>query len=425
MFARTRCCLACFSLCFLLVPAALAQKYIPRSITFSGYAGASQAELLAATGLAPGVALGQPEIQAAAQKLDNTGLFSDIRFSFNGVELHYTLKPADGAAPVIYANFPWWKGADLTAAVAAKVPLFHGSVVPESGLQNEVVAALTTLVREKGVSATVTAMPNTNDSGQTVGVTFRIDSPPVQVGAVTFTGAGAQWAAPLAAIEKAAAGQDYGVGTKSTLEAALKAVYHRKGYLDVSLDNFAYGQPQFTNGKVTVPVSAAINEGAQYRLAGLRLSGDVLMKPDEFAKQAKLHTGDVVDEDLLRQTLANVAWPYKAKGYLRAAITADPVFDRAKHTVDYSITVTPGPVFQMGKLTLVNLAPDQQALVMKYWALHSGDVYDATYPPSFLNRNKNTLHALDGWSASYKEYAHLDTHIVDLVITFRPGGALN
>lgn len=425
MRARTRCFFASFCLSFLLVPMLLAQKYIPKAITFSGYTAASQAELLAASGLTPGIAIGQPEIQAAAQKLDNTGLFSDIRFSFNGVNLHYALKPAEGAVPAIYENFPWWTNEALDAAVAAKVPLFHGRVVPESGLQNQIAAELTALLQQKGIAATIIAVPEKNDAGQTAGVDFRIDSPPVQVGEVTFAGASPEWAVPLTAIEKAATGQNYGAGTESALEAAIKAVYHRKGYLDVSLEKFTYGQPQLTNGKVMVPASAAIVEGAQYRLAGLTLSGDVLMTPDQFAKEAKLHPGDIANEDLLRQTLAGVAMPYKAKGYLRAEISANPVFDRTSHTVNYSITVTPGSVFHMGKLSLVNLAPAQQALVRKYWTLQAGDVYDETYPPTFLNRNKNSLHALDGWSASYKEYANLDTHVVDLVITFQPGGPVN
>jgi hypothetical protein len=59
---------------------------------------------------------------------------------------------------------------------------------------------------------------------------------------------------------------------------------------------------------------------------------------------------------------------------LRAAISANPTFDRAQHTVDYSITVQPGSVFHMGKLSLVDPDPSQQALVMNYWTMHAGDV---------------------------------------------------
>lgn len=425
MFAAARHTTYSFVICVLLVPALFAQKFVPKQITFSGYSAASQSALRAASGLKAGESIGQPEMQAAAQRLSDTGLFSDIRFSFNGVELHYTLKPADGALPVSYENFPWWTTAALNEAVAAKVPLFNGSVIPETGLQQQVVDVLTALLQQKGITAKIVGMPADDGAGKLAGVSFRIVNPSVQIGVVTLNGADPDWTALLAAIEKAAAGQDYGAGTKSALDAAINAVYHRKGYLDVALDNFAYGQPQFADGKVTVPVTATIEQGAQYRLSGMHLTGDVLMTPDQFAKVAKIHPGDVVNEDLLRATLANVAWPYKAKGYLHANIAANPVYDRAQHTVDYSITVAPGPVYHMGKLTLVNLTPEDQALVMKYWTLRAGDVFDATYPPTFLNRNKGTLHALDGWSASYKQYANLDTHIVDLVITFRPGGPVN
>jgi outer membrane protein assembly factor BamA len=420
-----------FVCCLVFSQALAAQKFIVKKIVFAGYPAAADTELLAAAGLQAGTPLGQPEIQAAAQKLSDTGLFSDVHFAFDGSELKFTLTKADGAAPVHFTNFPWWDEKTLTAAVAARVPLFHGAVIPESGLQQQVTAALTALVAEKGVQATILSQPHTDPSGKTVGVAFQIDSPAVQIAEVTFAGASAGLADPVGAIEKAAAGQEFNEATEATLDTALRAVYHRQGYLDVAMTKFAHGEPQFADGKVRVPVSATIVEGAQYRLAGLTLSGDVLMTQEEFAKRAKIHVGDVVNEDLLRATLAEIAAPYKARGYLRANIKANPTFDRAAsfdhpaHTVSYAIDVTPGPVYHMGKLTLVNLDDEKKAQVLKYWPMKEGDAYDATAAPGFLNRNRSNLHALDGWSASYKQYEHEDTHVVDLVITFRPGGPLN
>jgi outer membrane protein assembly factor BamA len=335
------------------------------------------------------------------------------------------LKPADGAIPVLYQNFPWWKSDALTAAVAAKVPLFHGAVVPESGLQSQIATALAALVQTKGVTATIDAVPYRDESGNLKGVQFRIAAPAVQIGDLQFQGASPAWVEQLAPVQKAASGQDYGAGTESQIAVAVRTIYHRQGYLDASVADFIYRDPQFTDGKVLVPLDVNIVEGAQYRLAQFTLSGDVLMAPEEFAKRVRIHAGDIVDEDLVRQTIAAIAQPYKAQGYLRATINATPSLDRAQHTVSYSVTVVPGPVFHMGKLTILNLDPTKQALILKYWTLHEGDVYDTTYPPSFLHRNKDTLHELDAWSASYKQYEHEDTHIVDLVITFKQGGPLS
>ncbi|MFY9746941.1 MAG: POTRA domain-containing protein [Acidobacteriaceae bacterium] len=414
-------------LCLLLcgpAPLARAQKYVPKKIVFSGTT-ASQAELLAVSGLKPGDTLGQAEIQAAAQKLIDTGLFTDVRFAFDGVELNYSLKPVTNMEPVSYANFPWWDNGALNAAVAAKVPLFHGSVPPESGMQQQVATALTALLAEKGVKATVSAVPAKDEAMKDAGVEFHVDDPPVEIGVVTFTGAGSAWADPLAAIEKAAMGQDFDPATEATLATALRAIYHRQGYLDVAMTGYAHGEPRLIDGKVMVPVSATIAEGGQYKVAGLHLTGDVLMTPEEFTKAAKLHPGDIANEDLLRGTLAAIAGPYKAHGYLRAKIEAAPTMDAANHTVDYAITVAPGPVFHMGELSLVNLNDQQKAQVLQYWPLRAGDVYDAVLVPQFLTKYKNQLHALDGWSASYKAYEHEDSHIVDLVVTFRAGGPLN
>ncbi len=421
MYRRSVFCLLLIAAVAVPVPA---QKFIPKKITFSGTT-ANSAELLAVTGLKPGDALGQAEIQAAAQKLIDTGLFTDVRFAFDGVALNYALKSAEHLEPVAYSNFPWWDDKALNAAVAAKVPLFHGSVPPESGMQQQVASALTALLADKGVQAAVTAVPAKDETMRDAGIEFHIDSPPVEIGSVDFSGVSGAWTDPVAAIAKAAAGQDFDPSNEATLATALRAIYHRQGYLDVALTGYAHGQPQVADGKVTVPVSGTVVEGAQYRLAGLHLTGDTMMTPEELAKAAKLHPGDVANEDLLRGTLAAIAIPYKQHGYLRAKIDAAPTKDTANHTVDYSIAVAPGPVFHMGGLSLINLSDTQKAQVMQYWPLHPGDVYDAVLVPQFLIKYKNQLHSLDGWSGSWKAFEHDDTHIVDLVVTFRPGGPLN
>ncbi|MGA7524011.1 MAG: POTRA domain-containing protein [Acidobacteriaceae bacterium] len=405
-------------------PALSAQKFSPQKITFSGTT-ANAAELLAISGLKPGEAVGQAEMQAGAQKLIDTGMFSDVQFSFNGVDLNYALKPATTMEPVRFDNFPWWDAAALNAAVAAKVPLFHGSVPPESSMQQAVATALTALLAAKGVTATVTGTPAEDPATHAVWVGYHIDAPAVQVGSVHLSGVSADWAEPVLAIQKAAEGQDFDGATEATLATALRAIYDRQGYLQEALTGYAHGTPELVDGKVMVPVSAVVQEGAQYRVRGMQFAGDAVLNAEAFNKMAKLHLADIANEDLLHATLAEMATVYKSKGYLRAKVDVTPALDAGRRTVDYAITVDPGPAFHMGTLSLVNLNDQQTAEVRQCWPLHEGDVYDALVVPQFLNRYKNQLHSLDGWSASYKAYEHEDTHAVDLVVTFRPGGPLH
>ena len=64
-------------------------------------------------GLKPSDGVTQADIQAAAQKLMDTGAFSDIRFTFDGLQLTYALKSA-AMQPVSYQNLPWWDGDALS-----------------------------------------------------------------------------------------------------------------------------------------------------------------------------------------------------------------------------------------------------------------------------------------------------------------------
>lgn len=102
---------------------------------------------------------------------------------------------------------------------------------------------------------------------------------------------------------------------------------------------------------------------------------------------------------------------------------ATPNVNATSHTVDYTIAVQPGPVFHMGVLSLVNLN-DQRLRYCSTDHCTQTMSYDAILVPQFLLRYKNQLHALDGWSATYKAFEHEDTHLVDLVLTFRPGRSL-
>lgn len=151
----------------------------------------------------------------------------------------------------------------------------------------------------------------------------------------------------------------------------------------------------------------------------------MLTSEADFQKLAQLKPGDVVAEDKLHLTMQLLGGPYLKQGYLHAKVNATPQFNRTQQTVDYTISVVPGEAYHMGTLTVQNLDDQRKELFLKTWKQHEGDPFDSTYVSSFLKANASALHGLDGYSASYKQIEHLDSHIVDLVITFRKGGPLS
>lgn len=415
-----------FLFCLLAIPAC-AQKYAVKTIAFTGYPSASNADLLATTGLQPSASVSAADLQDAARKLNATGLFNHIAYKFDGTVLSFQLEPASGLVPAQFDNFVWLDAAELDKQLRAKVPLYKGKVIAGSGLEQSLTDALTAIAAEQHLTATVSAVPVVDlKTGVATADQFKISSPAVTVSQLTIDGASTVAADKLAPVIKAAAGEDYSLSvTPGELTTAVLKVYRDTGFLDARVTDVGHDAPALTADRISVPVKVTVAEGGQYHIGKLTLAGSVLMTQEEFSKRAMIKSGDVASEEQLRRTLLLVSGPYRSKGYLRAKISAVPSLNATTHVADFTIDVTPGDQYLMGKIELVNVSDAQRAKFLSVWTMKAGSPYDTSYPPSFLVKNAASLHELDGYSATYKQYEHEDTHIVDLAVTFLKGGQLH
>lgn len=403
-----------------------AQVYFPDTITFAGTS-VSQQQLLAYTGLRPGT-VSKEQMDAAAKKLTDSGIFLDAKYELDDDALRYTLTPSPAVLPVLYDNFPWWDSKTLNALVAEKVPLFSGELYPGGPMRQQVLSALTELVAEKGVQVMIGTSP-VGDAHQTMIATrFHIDQPPVVIASLTVEGASAAWSGAIGPIEQSAAGKEYAKASLDSLTNAIRDVYTRRGYLDVTVDGPSWGTPQIVAGKITVPLMAKIaNEGQPYTVSAVHFAGNAETTPDYFAAHVKIHAGDVADADVVDETAAMLKVPWVAGGYEDAHVSATPALDRRQHTVAYTFTVDPGPVYRMGTLTLIGLNKTQERLVRTYWQMPQG----AVFQPGLVQAWRNAYMAerggqlvaneqLEHMTPEYETRLHVDAHTADILIRFKP-----
>jgi len=406
-----------------------AQTYVVEKIAFTG-SDLSQTELLGFTGLKPGGPVERDGMQAASDRLTGTGLFASVKFSFDGQTLTYELQPSPGVVPVQYDNFPWWDDKTLNTLVAARVPLFHGALYPGGAMREEVTAALVSLLASKDVrGATISTAPVSDADGTQTAIRYHIDTPPIVIASFHMEGYGGVWTQPLQAVERAAFGKKFDGPVRDELASQVRAVYGHLGFIDMQMTGLAWGRPLVVNGEVAVPVTASItSEGGQYHVSGIHLNGDLFMTPEQFAQRAALHPGDVANTELWTQVREMVQAPYRSHGYLNAKIDAEPALDRAQHMVDYTVTVTPGAQYHMGRLTLVNLDDRQKAELKPYWQLHAGDVFNPEVIGKSIGDYQREraveLQSIQSRSGnipySAKWTADVVTHVVDVVVTFEP-----
>jgi outer membrane protein assembly factor BamA len=387
-------------------------------------------DLDAALGLHSGQALSTAGLQAAAQRLIDTGYFDDVQVksagSYKALEITFALKPygAEHLTPAGFENFVWLSPEELAAVLHKAVPLFHGKL-PDAGNQPDAINdALTAALAAKGVTATVTHVTIEPSTVQPMGaVEFRVDQPAVRVHSIVLHGVSPAMTAAIDATAQKLKGSRYNQGLAgATTQGRLLAPYNEAGYLDAKLSDVHYTTSPGTGATVDVDVTATLDEGTAYRVASLDFAGTALAPAATLTSEAKLHPGDIASRKLLLETLAPVDKVYRRQGYMDVVVQPGAVLDRAAHTVAYTVTVVPGEQYRVRSVNATGLDPAARKEFDRTWTMNAGELYNVDYVLSFLSMN-TALRALSQYSFGFKTAADPVAHTVDLNLTFIRAGA--
>jgi outer membrane protein insertion porin family len=406
---------------FLTAPlSAQTQVWTPAQIVYKGAPQYKPADLNAVAALRLGGQLGTADVDPALQRLADTGLFADIRYTIDNRAIIFTLTPQPDSAmlPALYSNFVLFQPGELTPLVHARIPLFDGKVPTAGNLQQSVQDALTAILKDKGlVNPAVDSLPGHG------GMVFSITNPPVQVGVLHVENVSPSAQAKVAEIQSAIAHSDYELGSEEAARQRLEDAYKDLAYLDIAIDPPTRSAPTITPDKILVDLATTAHEGSQYHLAKLELPVTSIVPLADLQKAATLKPGDLATRIGLLSTASHVDREFTRHGYMDAKFSSTTTKDTSAHTVVYTLSVVPGEQFHLASVKALNLTPEQQKDFDSAWKLRPGDPYDEDYVATFLKRN-TSLKSLAGYSATYKQAAHLDTHAVDLTLTFVKGGTL-
>lgn len=403
-----------------------AQTRVLREISFTGAPAYTQGELLAFTGLKPGSSVTQQQVDDAAQRLGNTGLFEDVSYSGNDKGIVYSLKPvaASGVLPARFGNFVWWQDDEIDRMLKAQVALYRGDAVPTAGnLRDSVSKALTAMLAAKGLAgATVgSRLSSSRPGGPLDHIAFAIDAPPVVIHSLTLTDASPAMQTKLARVIQDVAGQQWDKDASYVnIASRVGDVYRNEGYLDIAIAKQDHSAAAITANDIELDVTAAINEGAQYHVTQLAWPGSELLSTADFDKKATLKVGDHDSPIALRESLKSLNTAYGSKGYIEAKISAPPVVDHVAHQVAYSISVDPGPQYHFKSVSWPSSNDSLAKELDAAWQMKPGDVYDSTYLMRFLSQ---TPLLKQGYVPNIAIKADRKALTVDLIVKFTQAGA--
>lgn len=345
--------------CALSAPA---QTYTPKAIQLQGADSMDQAEIMRLVDLKPGAPVTKEQIEAAMQRLADSGLFANLGYRVDTAALVFMLEPTTGtqAQAVRFTNFVWWRPGELEPLLQARVPLFQGKLPVTGQLTTQVEAALVALLAEKGVKdAKVEAMQSTVGGS---GLALTVTQPSITLGDVHLEGVAPETADQIKTLTARLAGRDFdSTETPNTIMDNTLDTHRNAGYLDAVVDPPRFSPPHQAAQGYTVDATAIVHPNPLYRITAVTFVGVDPGTLPEISRASGLKVGDPAGQMNLRIAAGLTTRAFSSRGRLEANTSTRVVKDAAAHTVAYTLNVVPGPVYTFAAVNTAGISADAAA----------------------------------------------------------------
>ena len=394
------------------------------SIHVKGLAHFTERDVVSASGLRLGQFAGEQEFQQAAQKLGETGLFTQLNYSYKystaGCDVELQVVENNHLLPILFDNFVWFSDDELLRMLRERVPLFDGQV-PEGGhLTDQIADALGSILGERKIAGRVEYMAAGPVNQPIDSYDYKLSMHAVVIRNMDFPGAGEAETPLLQAAAKSLAGQDY-LRTKMRVQEKFNflPVYHARGYLKAQ---FAEAQAKVAEdgSKTLVDVSFPTAPGEKYKLTDIRFAGNSVFPAEKLRELIHLKTGEPANSVELEDDLQQIHKLYGTKGYLFAHADALPTMDDATATVAYQLTVTEDEMYRMGELNIDGIPPENSKKMLAQWQMKKGDPYDDSYPQRFFSLMYRDFGLHRSYDVVPKEAIDRQQKVVNMALHFVP-----
>ena len=411
-------------------PCRAQQQVTLRRVEFVGLKRLTGQQVMDASGLKVGDAVTRATIDAAAEKLMQSGLFRRLGYRLRTVDNEATVvfdvEEAVRNLPVVFDNFVWFADDEILRAIRQDVPFFDGTAPEGGSTSNKIAAALQRLLEGKRIPGRVESLPYADTATGKQELLFTVKGVKIPVCALRFPGAEAIPETTLIAnsqqlIQSEYSKKDAGSFAKYTLFP----LYRRIGHLQATFqDPTAKLETETCAGGVAVTIP--VDEGLAYSWDKAEWNGNQALTGDELSAALGMKTGEQADGFKIDKGLKDVHKAYSRKGYIAMHIKESSEFNDASQRVTYHFAVQEGPQYHMGNLIINGLSPELSQNLKESWALASGAVFDEGYPEDFrLNALPRFIGTQMQRSLAFHARAEIETKpnsqklTVDVVITFK------
>jgi outer membrane protein assembly factor BamA len=342
----------------------------------------NEAQIVSLAGLQPGSQVGKGDLQAAADRLIQSGLFVKVNFNFlarsGGVFVTYHVEESP-RLPVYFDNMPWFADSELADAIRKTFPYFDGTL-PEAGAAVDRAGdAVKELLTSHGLRAAVEHAVIPNPMGEGNVQEFHIEGAPPQIATVEFSDSSLLASKAVQQHLSEIRGKAYSrMAIDLFLAEAIRPVYLQQGYLRVKL-----GPPEVRltgnpNQKFPerIPVYVPVVPGAVFHWREIHWSGNTVLSEFTLGGLLGAKSGDIANGMQIEEGWDRIREEYGHHGYLEAKLDPVATYDDQAHTASYAVSVQEGIQYNFGRIVLTGLSLAAERKLYAAWPIASSNLFD-------------------------------------------------
>jgi outer membrane protein insertion porin family len=374
------------------------QSFKIAKIEFEGLNRLSLDEMIATSGLKVGEQFELSSLDAAAQRLIDSGFFKNVAYrtrpNRDQITITFIVEESKvSTSRVIFDNFIWFTDTELIAAVRRDVPSFSGTAPDNGDTVERITKSLQRFLHEHEIEATVSYMASQDSPGSiSQEHVFSVNGIPMPICNLHFPGASNISEAKLAESSKSLIGNDYSNKFVSLFSVnTLLPLYKEVGQLKAAFSPPLAKPEASATCKSGVDLTVPVDEGLIYKWDKAEWSGNSALTGQQLNDLLGMQTGQPANGVKIDKAVREIQKAYGRKGYLMSLVRSTPNFDDSAQTVSYQMVVREGPQFHMGQLITKGFPDAVDKKIHERWGLKPGDIFDDGYSVEF---SKNQLSEL-------------------------------
>ena len=412
-------------------PAASTATAVLREIRADGLKAVTESQVVTMSGLQTGAEAGRDELQAAADKLVQSGLFAHVNYNFqsraDGLVVTFHLDEAE-RIPAYFDNLPWFTDGELNDAIRAKLPFYDGTLPTAGAVVDEAAEAAGEFLATHGLQAAIEHQVISNPNGDGNIQEFHIDGATLKISSMEFSDASLNSSKMVQQQLAELKGKPYSrMAIDLFLTEQVRPIYQKQGYLRAKL-----GPPEIRltgnpNQKLPeqIPVFVPVTPGAIYKWKGVEFSGNSLLSTVTLTSDLALKDGDVADGMAIEAGLDRIREEYAHVGHLDAKVDPVASYNDQLHTIAYRVRIDEGQSYKFNELTITGLSPTAEKRLRDAWTIPQGEVFDkATYEELLTKLETKPAEIFHNLPVHYENVGHWIQpdeahHTVDILLDFK------